>query len=928
MDQAPNKTITLLTANQRLAAFLRQQYDSLQQSLGLITWPSLDCLPLNRWIIRLFDTLTDSHLILSEAQELALWEKIITAALDNTDNAFILLRPFAVAQTARDAWHLLKQWRLPLSLLKDSPSEDIQHFYQWAQNFVAVCETEQWIDHSECTEILIKALTRKHLLLPQHLILSGFEEISPQISQLSKALSSHCQIHWHLPTESLWELINAIQKEKKIEVEVTVKKTELKRLALSDPHHELQAMALWARKELKQNPKLTVGCVVPELNTLRPKVERIFTEVFTNHAPEFSSDITQYSLNLSHDLAAPLSTLPFNISAGISFYKYPLIHTAIYILQLADAEVNIEQFSLLLRSPFIGGSEQEQIPRAILDIALRQPGERYLTLENVIALCTNHGQCSLWLQQLTAYLSVIQNPFLFSQAAPGTKNESSQSVVMSSYYLPSVWANYFVRLLTTMGWPGERSLNSAEFQQHQRWQTLLTEFTTLDLVVKKPISFITAVKQLQILAQQTLFQPQSMNAPVQVLGTLEASGIQFDRLWVMGMNDEYWPKPPNANPFIPIALQRKFNMPHSSAERELNFSKKLLDRFSVSAEQVIFSYSQRSEDTPLHMSALINPAQEISLLDLLDPVPPVSYDDRQLEPVHDEYAPSVGLADSIRGGASILKDQAACPFRAFARIRLGAAKLPPTTTGLSPIERGTFLHEILDQLWNVLDNHDTLCRYSEDKLTALIQETVSRVLIKKARRRPFSLKNRFIAVETQRLTQLISQWLQLEKQRPFFRVTGRETVRQINFAGLALQLRIDREDELADGCRVIVDYKTGQPRIDDWFGQRPSDPQLPLYCLTSEYPVAGIIFAQVRTAQLQFKGISAIETGIMGVKPIALLNNEHSSADWTTFQLQQREILEQLANDFLQGKAAVDPKNGEETCRNCELQMLCRIHEG
>lgn len=69
------ETTTILTVNQRLAAFIRQQYDRQQQAKHLTAWLSLDCLPLNRWIIRMFDALPPTYLLLSEAQELALWGK-------------------------------------------------------------------------------------------------------------------------------------------------------------------------------------------------------------------------------------------------------------------------------------------------------------------------------------------------------------------------------------------------------------------------------------------------------------------------------------------------------------------------------------------------------------------------------------------------------------------------------------------------------------------------------------------------------------------------------------------------------------------------------------------------------------------------------------------------------------------------------------
>lgn len=889
-DQPPS--ITLLTANQRLSAYLHKQYDNAQQSLNLTTWPSLDCLPLHRWLIRTFETLYDLRLILTEAQELALWEKIITHALNNNTD-FVLLRPFATAQTASEAWQLLKQWQLPLTLLRNSASEDIQHFYQWAQTFENICREQHWLTPSDCADILLQAVKNLSVNLPQHLILAGFEELPPQLTQLCESLASLTHIH-HLPSAaSLLELLNAIHNNKNLlNAETKISQPLLHSIGLLDTTQELRTMALWAKKTLLNHPQITLGCVVPDLNSLRSKVERIFTEVFTSENPEYSN----------------VPNLPFNLSAGLPLNKYPLIQTAFNILQLANPELNIEQISHLLRSPFIGGAESERTARAVLDIALRQVGERFLTLDNVLTLSKQQGQCASWIQQLTNFITVLHQ-----QA--------------NTKHLTVTWAQIFIQLLESLQWPGERALNSAEFQQWQRWQTLLTEFTTLDVVMDQTMTFTAAHQHLQHLAQRTLFQPQSNEAPIQILGLLEAAGMQFDELWVMGMNDESWPKSAAPNPFIPIQLQRLHHMPHASAERELAFSQKLTTRFTKSAQRVIFSYSQRSGDMLLRKSHLISTFDEIALDDLIELPPSPTYDADYLEYVQDEHAPAVTAFETIRGGANVLKDQAACPFRAFAKLRLGATQLPNITSGLSAMERGTLLHEILESLWKTLDNQAILQGYDTDKLTALVHSIVTQALSQKAKKRPLSLKSRFIKVETQRLTQLLSEWLQLEKQRPFFRVIARESLQKIHFSGLELSLRIDREDELSDGSRLIVDYKTGLPRIEDWFGERPDDPQLPLYCLTSTHPIQGLLFAQIRISQSQFKGISTKDTGIAGVKPITDLKTAPPYTDWEQFQLQQRHILERLAQDFLQGYAVVDPKKAEETCRHCELQMLCRAYE-
>ena len=78
--------------------------------------------------------------------------------------------------------------------------------------------------------------------------------------------------------------------------------------------------------------------------------------------------------------------------------------------------------------------------------------------------------------------------------------------------------------------------------------------------------------------RNTQFQVEDEGAPVQVMGMLEAAGLRFDHLWIMGLHDETLPAPANPNPFLPSALQRQHHLPHSSAARELEFASTMMDR--------------------------------------------------------------------------------------------------------------------------------------------------------------------------------------------------------------------------------------------------------------------------------------------------------------------------------------------------------------
>jgi RecB family exonuclease len=176
-------------------------------------------------------------------------------------------------------------------------------------------------------------------------------------------------------------------------------------------------------------------------------------------------------------------------------------------------------------------------------------------------------------------------------------------------------------------------------------------------------------------------------------------------------------------------------------------------------------------------------------------------------------------------------------------------------------------------------------------------------------------------IEKRRLQKLLPQWLEIEKSRSEFMVKGLEADRVATISGVQVKMRADRVDELPDGREIILDYKTGQLKANAWDGDRPGEPQLPLYCITNERPVAGAAFGVVRTGEVRFRGLTGAGAVLPGMAKMAMdppLPIELQIEEW-------RRALEQMAADFRNGRADVDPK--EKACDHCGLRTLCRIRE-
>lgn len=867
--------MTVITANLRLARELQQEYDREQQAAGRSSWPTPGILPLSAWLSemwreRLFSGQAEAAArLLRPSEERAIWEGIIRAR-----GADQLLEVSRTAESALASWKLLCDWKLPLEAPEWRDHDDSEIFRDWVEEFRDRCRRNGWFSGAELPELVADLIEKGDLPVPDRVEFAGFLEPTPAQQRLFDSLARR-------GTE--------------------VRRREFPqfpgkpvRLGLVNAAGEIAAAAAWARRILEDEPEAAapnfrIGVAVPDLAGRRSQIERIFGETLHPRS-RGRQDLDPRRL--------------FNISLGLPSSQYPIIETAFLLLGTDPGNIPIENAGRLLRSPFLQGSEEELTSRALLDVELRSRGEAYVSLGDIIRLARS-GDGSL------------QCPRLASRLA--TWMEQHQALQASR--IPSDWAPALSGFLQAVGWPGDRGIDSAEYQALEVWRELLSDLAQLDRVSGR-ISPGTAVGLLRRLGSARQFQPESEPAPVQILGLLEASGLRFDRLWIMGMHDNAWPRAPAPDPFLPLSLQRRCHLPHSSPDRELEFARTLTVRLLSSAPTVVVSHPRREGDSDLRVSPLLTGLREAAEADLGIPAS-VGYPERLqrsslMETLQDHRAPPCGDVP-FRAGTSLFKLQAACPFRAFAEVRLGARAPDRPAPGLNALDRGQLVHGILKRVWEQLRSHQALVAISDTELAELVRSQAGAEIREFSRYRRILRNTRFAAIEQERMEQVIGQWLVLEKQRQAFTMLEQEEGRSVTLGGLRMNIRADRVDRLDNGRLVILDYKTGECRPSDWDGPRPDEPQLPIYAVTAGAPVAGVFFGSLKTGTLAFRGLADSEGLVPGVRvPEDQPPLQETIAEW-------REVLDRLGRDFKAGQAIVDPKDPRNTCRYCALPALCRI---
>ncbi len=872
----------ILTVNRRLSLEIKSQYNRKQSGQGRQVWESANAVSWSDWIQSLFQELVDHGLtdliLLTSHQAHILWEQIIC----RSDYQNTILRPASAARMANESWGLVQSWNIETDQLSYATTSETEQFLSWSKEFHTICKRNKWIDQALVPALITQGLSRADLKPPAEIILAGFDEITPQQQKLLNLLQDMgCQISFLVPTN---------------------KSSRAQRFEAVDITHELETAARWAIKRLVQNSEARIGIVVPQLAAIRAKVETIFKRCFEPKAIVSEAENRQQI---------------YNISLGIHLTQCPLVVDAFLVMRFAGGELSSGDLSRLLRSPFLSGNSVEKQHRARLDAYIRSSvGERTISLDTLIRKSyefsgRDDDACPLLLNSLETF-----------------RRRLDHLPVKQS---PQKWTDEFQGLLNDMGWCRHDGINSIEYQQIEHFNETLTAFQMLGQV-QKLMSLHDAIDRLNAIAQETIFQPRGSDAKVQVVGILEAAALSFDHLWVIGLSDDKWPSPAAPNPLLPVSIQRDLGLPHASPQRELEYATTITQRLLASAGEIVVSHAETDDANQLRVSPLVAHIPLLSVDDLdiaqVAELPRLGFGSAELEQLVDNKAPTLPPGTHLTGGSRLLSDQSACPFRAFANHRLGTRPVEDPVSGVDARIRGIMTHRILQEIWQQIGSQDRLLNLDNSELRQLVTDIVANELSRIKTTRPITFAPRFIEIEQKRVTELMLDWLDLERQRAPFEAISLEQKERVNIAGLELDVVADRTDQLKDGTTLIIDYKTGKLAYKGWFDQRIEEPQLPLYATTNSTDVVGIFLAGVSRGNLGFKGVSNHADLVPGVKAFADQKKENEGyAGWDGLKAEWKARLELLATEILQGRADVMPKDRSKDCAYCPLPSLCRIHE-
>ncbi len=784
------------------------------------------------------------------------------------------------AKQLYQAWCLWIEYAQTDELLTEN-TEEWRLFKACCDDYQAWLQHHNWLDESLLMQQRLAWFKQGLGDCPSQIEWHGFDELTPFMQAWwSAAQTRGATMLLHSATE-----INDQQTRQADLFEAPANAVQV--YAAADARDEAQQAAAFCVDQLRQAvaqnkplDQLRIALVAPNLQEVK-------------NALTYWLDDQLFQSVESHPILAEHSTHRlYNLSLGTALSQLPYVQALQQTLSLAfnpQQSIAFEVFSQWLISPFCVGDAPT---RHALDRGLRRLQWAWVKWPEIVAATEtmNLG----WPQTLVAFLRDL------SRLKLKTKCNLTEFI------------DQVQNVLDVIGQYRTAALSSELYQIQQKWLDTLTQFAALQgLQGQLPLNEWLSLWQRY--CAQTLHQAQSAwLQPIQIMGMLEAGGQQFDALWIMGLDDEAWPRPAQPNAFLPLNWQRQRQCPRCDAARELEYAHRLTRRLCASAQQVVMSYAKQKGEALSMPSPLMkfdtwpqyNAKNVISTLHQAWQQRPTA------QWLEDAIAPQVTDGTLVPGGSGMLSAQMKCPLMAFMDYRLGAKYgLESVEDGLASTDQGSIMHAVLEHFWQQVKTQQALLTLDDNELTALLNSLLDAEFEPLMKR----FAPGYVALEKNRMLNVLQEWMALEKVRPTaFEVVATEQGLELEISGIKFKISIDRIDKTELG-QVLIDYKTGHASLNDLLKEPIRAPQLAVYlhavAALEQGEVGGLGYGLLSSDKGVRWSVISAEADLIGKGERAWTSiaqkGDWFEIPWTDFLQFLRDQVSQLAADVKRGFAPV-----------------------
>jgi ATP-dependent helicase/nuclease subunit B len=779
------------------------------------------------------------------------------------------------AQALDDAHELLLRHGLPL----DTPGPGESPLVRWRREVTRIygelLRQEGWLAPGEMPGYLLAALSQKRIPLPDWLYVVGLKTMAPIEERWFEAVALH------IPVTRLFVRGNPENLQQG--------------LVLPDRDEEMA----WVASQLlvcqqEHIPLHRLAVTSPVMDRYAPRFHKVLQDLLGKALGE--------------------EGCAYNLSQGLSLAAIPLAKAALLPLTFLAQGERREDLVALLLSPFYQALKPHQGRLAALDRLFREKrvdqGWKHL---KGIAFRGVGGDATL-----KAIIAGLEDMW----ARPDVMAATAQT-----------WGAWLQEAWKRLGFPGV--LEEGEKLQFERISTLLGEFgAALEDEALPPAG---ALSWLQHGMQDDVLPgPGVQEAGVQVLGWLEMRGLDFDRVFCLGMNSGNFPGAARPLPLLSRA-ERELVL-GGTQESQDQFAREQFDSLLATAPHLTLTRPvQENQEPQVGTPFFLQDWKERRLPLLSRPdgawvrVPEVlaalAHPEGGEAPRELQGTLTLTLPGELR--ITQVGSALSCRFRFVLEDLLGIKELPEIEAGLDPRERGQKLHDVLALFVNLAGSE--LPPAAEAK--ALLRQAALKVLGPEAADVHWQAEwHRWFGDE--HTPGLLPAWLDRERQRlaQGWRWLGAE----VAFHGLArpgwpftLKGRLDRLDfHPQTGELLVWDYKTGAIPSGTRVFEKGEEFQLPGY-------LWAVREGRTDLAPDEAGALCAGFICLKSTREDHLQHQDYSGkkdcwADVLTAWEEEVRLLGELlaAGDVRPAPRPAPTRKDDGACRYCSFELVCGVDRG
>jgi probable DNA repair protein len=877
-----------LTSGGRLARHLKHKYRESQIAAGKMGWVSPDILSLNAWTWKAWNMTWSSTRPLSHASCLRLWKE----ACNRVPPPQPFLPDLKLFQALDETYTVLVRH----GLSPEGPTASAAPLLSWRreimQIFEALARNLKGFHPAFLPVHLAQAIREGAVRLPEAIVLAAFEAPAPIEETLFDCLASLCTLRrFDLPTGSPEKTERVVMPSRKQEV-------------------------AWLTRQLVMDaqtiPLNRIGVVVPDTETHAPYIKQTFSEIMGKSADQARS--------------------AYNISMGTPLLERPLVQSGLLPLRFwVEGQTRTLLLSLVL-STYYG---------------------RWATSRDRIA----QADCVWRKQSLDAGLHTLlqalsdQAPELLLHLNGGdpTFEEALGAFVQESDRTGSGWVHTLEAFWDVVGFPA-----IADEADTGAWRHLRALLHRIREDLKRTsMSLANFTGLLHHLTSEELVHIKgSEEAGIQVLGIIESRGLDFEKLYVLGLSAGSLPRPVRPLPFLDV--WERHEVQGATVESQYVFAQKAFHHLLACAPHVILIRPEEESAEPLAPSpfwAQVVAEETRCAVDLWNAPDSVWARATWLQQAKKgltqptafppDEPPVEGHLVPETVSVSQLAMAFVCPFRFYAETILKIFPLDELIMGISPLERGNLLHKALALFTSRYRDQGLAGRKDGAAMEALLSACSDEVLSSntgKARHTgKDTLGQHSRAMERRRwmgdkdeAPGLLTQWLDLELQR--FDEGWYWLCEESSFDGLtvpgwpfSIAGRIDRIDGHKDKGVMLWDYKSGEHPSGQAVLEHLIDPQIPAYVLAAkEHRIAEV--------EKELRPNTHVSGGYIVLKRPSSVGHKvltPKGRNWDQVLQQWKEAVASLGKKLVSGEFEAGPYpvsesvRKEKACLYCPYRPLC-----